>query len=397
MKAPNSMEMLNELVSFDMQDILVNLLNSLSTLKDLSEINCQIEDEKKLIKQALSALIQKQDMERCSFFRLDKDGLLTNVAGLSIDEHTGRPEQSERPLQFRIGEGIIGAAAATEQTQHCQDCRVDPRFANVGKNIQLPGSIISVPVFTLHHALVGVLNISHPEANYFSDWHLRLLDIYKNMLGQLITNHRLFQEMETQIAARTLELNRLVEETKRLKDHYASISMLDHLTGLHNRRYFYEKAEQVLAHHKRYQSPFCLLVMDIDHFKSINDRYGHAFGDEVLIKVAETLRQQVRNTDVLVRFGGEEFVVIFTNTSNDNGYNFAERLRTAIKSLSWEFSGQSVKITISIGLHYTQPELPADAAETDIDDIIHCADLALYSAKATGRDRVVTFEEQMRD
>jgi diguanylate cyclase (GGDEF)-like protein len=215
------------------------------------------------------------------------------------------------------------------------------------------------------------------------------------VLGQLITNRRLFQQMESQISMRTAELERLVSETKRLKDHYASMSVHDQLTGLHNRRYFYEQVEIAIAQHHRYQNPFCLLVLDIDHFKSINDQFGHVFGDQVLIGVAEQLRKQVRSSDILVRFGGEEFVVIFTNTCCENGITFAERIRMAVKNLEWRDGNSLIKITISIGLHCVDLESYQTGLNTDIDQIIHCADLALYSAKSEGRDRVVLFKENM--
>ena len=390
-----SIELPEEMKKIGMQDIVVNLLDSLSTIKNLSEICCQVQDEKQLIKQALTALIQNQDMERCSFFVLDDEGLLTNVTGLSIGELSENQKWATRSLRFKIGEGIIGAAAASGETQFCRNCHEDSRFSTQsGSTSRLPGTIISVPVFTLHQTLIGVLNVSHPEAGFFSDWHVRLLEIYKNMLGQLITNRRLFQQMELQISLRTAELERLVEETGRLRDHYASISMQDQLTGLFNRRYFYEQVEIAIAQHKRYQNPFCLLVMDIDHFKLVNDRYGHAFGDQVLIGVAQALKQEVRNSDILVRFGGEEFVVIFTNTSCENGRIFADRIRNAVKLLEWKVAHLTVQITLSIGLHCTSITHPSE--NLDIDEIIHCADLALYDAKATGRDRVVLFCEDMR-
>lgn len=397
MKTNSANDLQQELTHLGLQDVIVNLFSSLSALKKLSEISCQVEDEKHLVLQALTTLIQNQDMESCSFFILDNEGLLTNVTGLSASELTDRPMRIDKPLRFKIGEGIIGAAAASGKTQHCRNCHEDPRFSAGGDKMSLPGSIISAPVFTLHHSLIGVLNVSHSEADFFSDWHIRLLEIYKNILGQLITNSRLFQQMETQIALRTAELEQLVTETKRLKDHYASMSMQDQLTGLHNRRYFYDQAERAIAQHKRHDQPFCLLVLDIDHFKTINDRFGHAVGDQVLIGVAEALKKQVRCSDILIRFGGEEFVLIFTNTNVESGHVFAERIRNAIKALSWQFENKFVQITISIGLHYRGQNCRTAEIDLDIDQIIHCADVALYTAKANGRDQVVVFNEEMRN
>lgn len=374
------------------QDLIIDLVNALSAVKSLSEINCEIADEKTVIRQALAGLLQNQDMERCSFFIFDNDGLLKNVTGLSVEDVLeGSPSWTVKSMAFRLGEGIIGTAAATGEIQHCQNCLEDERFAKIIGQTEQLGSIICAPVYTLHHVLIGVLNISHPLPNLFSDWHVRLIEIYTNILGQLITNRRLFQQMELQIASRTSELQRLVEETRQLKDHYINMSMHDPLTGLHNRRYFYDQIELALSQHKRYRSPFCVLVMDVDFFKSINDSYGHVFGDQVLISVAQNLKQEVRSTDILVRFGGEEFVIIFTNTCCESGKGFAERIRHRIKALRWDNNDKVANITISIGMYCLNPGLSEQ--NLDIDQIIHCADTALYAAKENGRDRVEVFPD----
>lgn len=386
----------NEWTGTGVQDLIVDLINALSAVKSLSEVSCEMADEKTVIRHALSGLLSNQDMERCSFFIVDSDNMLSNVTGLSIDDSPDDDRGlSEKSIHFRVGEGIIGTAAASGKIQYCHNCQEDERFVNSGNPAYMPGSIVCVPVYTLHHLLIGVLNVSHPQPNFFTNWHLQLLEVYANILGQLITNRRLFQQMELQISLRTAELERLVQETSQLKDYYASMSMHDQLTGLHNRRYFYEQVDLALAHHRRYAYPFCLLVMDIDHFKFINDQYGHQFGDEVLIGVSKALKQQVRNTDILVRYGGEEFVIIFTNTSCNNGKEFSERIRQQIKSLSWSNGEENVSITISIGLHCLSPAHAAldQISHSDIDHIIQCADTALYKAKENGRDRVEVYEE----
>lgn len=375
------------------QDLIVDLVNALSAVKSLAEISCEIADEKTLIRQALAGLLRNQDMERCSFFVADHEGTLTNVTGLSIvDLPDAEHAWATRPMQFRLGEGIIGHAASTRKMQYCENCFEDRRFAKVADQAHMPGSIVCAPVCTLHNVLIGVLNVSHPQAHFFTDWHMRLLDVYANVLGQLITNRRLFQQMEMEIASRTAELERLVNETRRLKDHYANLSMHDQLTGLHNRRYFYDQVELALAQHKRYGQPFCLLVMDIDHFKSINDLYGHGFGDQVLITVADTLKTQVRSADILVRFGGEEFIILFTNTSCENGRVLAERIRGQVKALGWPVEAENVRVSLSIGLYCVLPNAADADQQLDIDAIIHRADSALYAAKAKGRDRVEVFD-----
>jgi diguanylate cyclase (GGDEF)-like protein len=374
--------------TLNLQDLLVELINSLSTIKALSEIDCGANDERSLIRHALSSLISNQNMESCSFFVLDNDGWLVNVTGVRYDEPDAvESHNAAGTSRFRVGEGIIGLAAASGQTQHCENCAEDERFSRGGERRPL-GSIISVPVFTLNKQLIGVLNISHSEPYFFGDWHLRLLDVYKNIFGQLVTNFRLFRNMERQIAARTAELEKLVGETQRLKDHYATMAMQDQLTGLNNRRYFYQQVEMVAAHHKRYDAPFCLLVIDIDHFKHVNDQYGHVVGDQVLVKVGDTLRHSVRATDILARFGGEEFVIIFMDLNRSKGKDFAERIRRTISELDWTIDGHTLKVSVSIGLYCATIQ---DQKQLNIDQILHRADTALYFAKAQGRNQVAVY------
>jgi diguanylate cyclase (GGDEF)-like protein len=378
-----------------MQDIIIDLLNSLSAVKELSELTGQASTEKELIKNALAALIQYQDMERCSFFLLNEQGYLVNLTGISTsDSTTESAVYKSKP--FKIGEGVIGAAAQTGKLQNCRNCLEDKRFTSEQQdNNSLPGSIISVPVFAIGNELIGVLNISHPQPHHFSEWHTRLLEVYKNMLGQLITNFRLFQQMEEQISRRTSSLEHALSDLNKLKEHYESISVIDQLSGLYNRRYFYDQVEIAIANTKRYGQPLCLLILDLDQFKAVNDSYGHGFGDTVLIKVSEALKQQVRESDILVRYGGEEFVIIFTNTDCSNGKLFAERIRKKIESLEWN-EKKDFSQTASIGLYCLRNSSEINKnTHLKIDNLIQYADTALYMAKAQGRNRVITYDEKM--
>jgi len=167
------------------------------------------------------------------------------------------------------------------------------------------------------------------------------------------------------------------------------------LTGLYNRHYFYEQVEHALANTKRYGQSLCLLILDLDEFKIVNDLYGHGFGDEVLRVVSMTLQQQIRDSDILVRYGGEEFIVIFTNTDCENGDVFAERIRKNVESLQWGKEG--FVQTMSIGLYCLKNDCCTNnnGAALSIDELIHYADTALYQAKEQGRNKVVTFTREM--
>ena len=381
---------------FGIEDIFFDLINSLSAVKGLSEIDSNASDEKALVVNALNVLIDNQDMERCSFYLLDEDQYLVNVTGLSSDEHAaGKALANYHPSKFKIGEGVIGLAAQTGELQFCNDCSNDARFQKGQLTTPglFPGSLISVPVFA-ENQLLGVLNTSHPDSNYFTDWHIRLLHIYKNMLGQLITNCRLFQKMDRQIASRTEQLEKALKHTEKLKDHYENQAMIDDLTGLFNRRYFFNQAKMAIANTIRYGQVLCVLVIDIDFFKKLNDTYGHQCGDQVLIHVAKMLNLQMRDSDILVRFGGEEFVVIFTNTNCQNGKVFAERIRETIETSVCNYKDHQLKATVSIGV-YCLDQAHAMQSQNNIDEIIHYADLALYEAKATGRNKVTVFSQNL--
>ncbi len=385
----------NDAINLDY--IFVDLLNSLSAIKQLSELDCQVGSEEELLKSALTILIQNQDMDRCSFFLLNPENELVNVTGLSFSETQQDLFDNFKPQKFKIGEGLIGLAAEKKDLQHCQNCMEDERFVDkkqwAGKKIH--GSIISVPVFASDQELLGVLNISHPEPYHFTEWHIRLLEINKNLLGLLISNYRMLQNMEQMLNDRTSKLEKAFVEIKTLKEHYENISIRDPLTGLYNRRYFYERVENTLAGYDRYGQSLCILMLDIDYFKMINDTYGHAFGDQVLKDVAVALNSQVRNADVLVRFGGEEFVIVFTNTDCRKGMVFSERVRETVAALSWNRNDKDINVTLSIGLYCLDSDCCQEEKKSNIDKIIHFADTALYQAKKRGRNRVVEYISEM--
>ena len=165
------------------------------------------------------------------------------------------------------------------------------------------------------------------------------------------------------------------------------ISRLDPLTQADNRRALMESLELELRRSHRYHHPFALLFLDIDHFKEINDRYGHAFGDKVLQRIVGVARGQVRPPDIIGRYGGEEFAIGLVECSLEGAQRIAERIRLRIaeSSIVWEQNVASV--TVSIGIAMLTPEV--DRVETLIDH----ADRALYEAKAGGRNRVNMFQD----
>ncbi|MFW6281802.1 MAG: GGDEF domain-containing protein [bacterium] len=156
----------------------------------------------------------------------------------------------------------------------------------------------------------------------------------------------------------------------------------DFLTGLYNRRYFMQAGENEIERVERNERSLALMMIDIDHFKDVNDTYGHAVGDKVLKNLANILKDSVREIDIVGRLGGEEFGIILPDTNISNAEKTAERLRKNIEDSSIQFEGENISVTVSIGVSsYTKKIY-------NMSDLLHEADIALYKAKDRGRNCV---------
>jgi two-component system, cell cycle response regulator len=172
---------------------------------------------------------------------------------------------------------------------------------------------------------------------------------------------------------------RTLLDFKNYLDSCEEAAFTDHLTGLPNRRRFERQLEREVARTRRYGRPFCLLMLDIDHFKRVNDTHGHEAGDDVLRRLANTLQAGTRGIDMAARIGGEEFAVLLTETDFEHGMEVAERLRASVKEAAIPGVGH---ITVSVGLAEFNGSTP------DARALFAAADSALYEAKRAGRDRV---------
>ena len=166
-------------------------------------------------------------------------------------------------------------------------------------------------------------------------------------------------------------------------------SLIDTLTGVNNRRFLEQRIGEEVDRGQRNEESLSCLFLDIDHFKSVNDTYGHQAGDYILTVVAGVIKQQLRSNDVLARYGGEEFVALLSNLNEPMGYDIAERIRKSIEMLPLAYNDQKISVTISIGLSTYQPtKSPAFSTAEISTELIHSADSALYIAKNNGRNRV---------
>ena len=173
-----------------------------------------------------------------------------------------------------------------------------------------------------------------------------------------------------------------VTERRQLEAELKILATTDSLTGLNNRRHLLETGSRMMQSFRRYQRPLALLMLDIDHFKKINDTYGHAAGDLVLVQLADVLRSVLRAADLCGRFGGEEFVCLLPETSVSEALILAERLRARLAEQAVCSEAGAILFTVSIGVSVAMPE------DISIDQLIHRADMALYEAKKSGRNRI---------
>jgi diguanylate cyclase (GGDEF)-like protein len=195
-----------------------------------------------------------------------------------------------------------------------------------------------------------------------------LTQVFNQMVDKLRSSHA-----EVVAASQTLQQQNQLLET---------LSITDSLTGLYNRSKLDAILNDQIARYKRNQRPFAVLMLDIDHFKTLNDSRGHIAGDEVLAAVARILAQSIRSVDYAARYGGDEFVIILIDTPADSALETAERIRSHVASARYSAGDQSVTVTVSVGIAQWQPDDMVPTA------VFARADQALYEAKRAGRNRV---------
>ncbi|HEY0837379.1 MAG TPA: sensor domain-containing diguanylate cyclase [Azospirillum sp.] len=174
-----------------------------------------------------------------------------------------------------------------------------------------------------------------------------------------------------------------VTALKETEETLRRLSLTDSLTGASNRRHFIEVAEREIERAQRYRRPLSMLMLDIDHFKRVNDTYGHHVGDEALRAFTAVCQRTLRRNDILGRMGGEEFAVLLPETDAPGARRLAERIRRKVMETAVPADGGAVRFTVSIGVASCQ------GGEHTVDALLSCADEALYQAKHAGRNRVV--------
>jgi diguanylate cyclase (GGDEF)-like protein len=260
--------------------------------------------------------------------------------------------QQDRPLQFRRGEGVLGWVVEHGQPARIGDVESDPRWVPRTQSFDVQ-SIMAEPLWSMSE-VIGVLAVSSPSARAFDDDDQLMLRLLANCSAPPIERARLRR-----------------------------LAMFDDTTMAFNHRYLAPRLTEEMERAQRSGGEVSILYMDLDHFKSVNDRFGHATGDAVLRLFADRVRKAVRRVDVLCRRGGEEFVLVMPQTGAVQAHSTANRIQQTLAAEDLEVEGPlRIRQTVSIGVATWDPGETPDQLERR-------ADAAMYEAKRLGRNRVV--------
>lgn len=321
----------------------IKRLNSVLELKETFDI--AIDSVKELVDADFVAISLLQDTEHT----------IVRAEGYQAEELEG--------CKYLHNDGLVGQAIHCNHWMPPTETYPDPAPV-FSRNKLIPGfkSLLIVPLSQQGDKAIGALTIASQKTGIFSRDQRHIMEL---IAGQIAAKIELAQAHEK----------------------IYQMALTDGLTGLNNHRTFQLGLDNMIIRSRRQSSSLCLILCDIDHFKKINDSYGHPFGDKVLKKVAEILKLSIRQVDLAARYGGEEFALILEASDEEGGRIQAERVRTTIEELSFSSKGKKITITMSFGL----ASYPVDADNKA--ELIDRADQALYSAKESGRNRTVSWSE----
>lgn len=338
-------------------------LQELSVLYDISRIVEGGSAPEDTFPTILETIHRAVDYEDCTLFvaEAQRENAVRQLVPVATK---GRLVDLIGGVRFRLGRGLSAWVAQERQPVLISNLRPNGRFDGPDLDGSALRSFASVPL-VVENEIVGALNLGYSVPNAFTEGDLRLLSIIAS---------------QTAATIRELSLHRQLER----------LALTDGLTRVYNRRYFFARLREEMARAARTKGNVTLLILDVDDFKAVNDRYGHAAGDRVLSGLSRGLAHHLRGCDVLARYGGEEFAVLLPDTGLTRALGLAERLRTvASRSPLRCRAEQPVALTVSIGVAcYPQH---ASTGES----LLAAADAALYRAKRSGKNRTCSPDSEL--
>ena len=324
--------------------IIMDAYNHISEIFRLDELADFVADKAVLIAEA----------ERASMMMVDEG------AGELVVRGFKGLEKEKKGLRMKIGQLVAGWVAQEGQVMLVRDIETDPRMRLQLRDPQYKTkSFISLPL-KADHQVLGVINVTDKlaEMEVFTDVDLRYLSLLAHQTVTQIANIRLCEKL-------------------------SSLAVTDALTGIFNHRFFQEGLNVEILRAQRYKHNLSLIIFDIDGFKSYNDRYGHLEGDRVLKNVAQEIRKNVRQVDIICRYGGDEFVVILPSTHAKGAKFVAEKVRNSVATLDLlnVESHKVIRVTLSGGVAEFKEGMKKE-------QLLNLADRALYSAKSEGKNKI---------
>jgi len=317
-------------------------------------------DSGKVYQSVLAKFSEMLKAERSSLMILNEESNELALEAALGAEHT------LMPVRIKLGEGVAGSVLASGLPLVVRDVETDARLPQARAGHYRSKSFISFPI-TLGSRKVGVINLTERRDGLpYDNEDLSILELMSPHLALIIDR----------------------TEWHRKAEAYQRMSLTDPLTGLPNRRYLSDRLFEEVERSKRYDTPLSFMIIDVDHFKSYNDLYGHTNADLVLIQTAQLLRSLVRAIDMSARFAGDEFCIILPETEPETAVRVAERLRAAVSETVYcaESGERMGRVTLSIGVSSFSPARQSPLA------IIEAADRALYQAKMRGRNCVAVYD-----
>lgn len=347
-------------------------------------------------KQSLTSLLEKilltaseiADCEVASVILLDEqtDQLFIKVSM----QPSGVVDVVELNIPVPVDASIAGQIFTSKQPLIINDASEDQRhFKGIDERTQyVTRNILGVPLQIEGQALGVLMAMNKNDLSGFTQSDSEWLTVLASQATVSIQNNRLYQKLqehaetlEEKVALRTAEL---AEANKELQ----FLAITDPLIKINNRRYFFENAQKEVARACRYKTELSILLFDIDHFKKVNDTYGHLAGDQVLQFIGKQLKDMLRNIDLYARYGGEEFVILLPETDQVEAMETAERVRQGFQEASIPTDNETIRVTISVGVASLMSE-----KSTTLEKLLDQADTALYHSKENGRNKVTHWEE----